>query len=264
VVHHHDAHGRFPPAFVNNGPYGTLGFSFTHGWAAFILPFIEEEKLSNLYNWDFPLYERENTSVVSRHLKVFQCPSTPEPDRYQTFGPFMQYKTKGACGDYTIPLGVDEGLAKAGWVDQVADYRGALTHVPVPSPFVTTFNATPTRIRDIEDGASKTILLSEVAGRPKRWLARRSGKDQDLDGGVWNHFKGGIVLQGKTADGTANLGRCPMNCTNDREIYSFHPGGANVVFADGSVHFLSESIDIRILARLITRAGGELVSAADY
>ena len=85
-----------------------------------------------------------------------------------------------------------------------------------------------------------------------------------LEGGAWNHFKGGIVLQGKTADGTANLGTCSINCTNNGEVYSFHTGGANAVFADGSVHFLRESMNIRVLARLITRAGGEVVSAGDF
>jgi prepilin-type processing-associated H-X9-DG protein len=55
-----------------------------------------------------------------------------------------------------------------------------------------------------------------------------------------------------------------MNCTNDRQVYSFHPGGANFVFADGSVRFLKAGIDIRVLAALVTRAGGEVVSANDY
>jgi prepilin-type processing-associated H-X9-DG protein len=47
-------------------------------------------------------------------------------------------------------------------------------------------------------------------------------------------------------------------------VYSFHPGGANFVFADGTVHFLSAGINIRILAALITRAGGEVVPADAY
>jgi hypothetical protein len=37
-----------------------------------------------------------------------------------------------------------------------------------------------------------------------------------------------------------------------------------VLFADGSVHFLKAGIDIRVLARLATRAGGEVVANADY
>ena len=55
-----------------------------------------------------------------------------------------------------------------------------------------------------------------------------------------------------------------MNCTNDRAVYGFHPGGANAVFADGSVHFLKAAINIRILAALVTRAGGEFVAAGDF
>ena len=52
--------------------------------------------------------------------------------------------------------------------------------------------------------------------------------------------------------------------TTQLKVYSFHPGGANAVFADGSVHFLKASMDIRIFARLVTRAGGEVVSTGDY
>jgi prepilin-type N-terminal cleavage/methylation domain-containing protein len=261
--HHHDTYGTFPPAYVNKGPYGSTGFSFTHGWAPFILPFIEQQQLANLYRWDFPLYAVENQPVVSRQLKIFQCPSTPEQDRYITFGPFQAFGTKGACGDYAATLGVDAGLAQRGWVDQVGDYRGALT--PTPTPALTaSLNPTPTCFAALMDGTSNSILLAEDAGRPRRWLARQSGQDQVLDGGAWNHFKGGIILQGKTADGTANLGTCPINCTNNGEVYSFHTGGTHAVFADGSVHFLRESINIRVLAGLITRAGGEVVSAGDF
>jgi prepilin-type N-terminal cleavage/methylation domain-containing protein/prepilin-type processing-associated H-X9-DG protein len=258
--HYHDTYGAFPPAYVNHGPYATTGFSFTHGWAPFVLPFIEHQQLADLYRWGFPLYAVENQPVSSRHLTIFQCPSTVERDRYITSGPFQFFGTKGACGDYTIALGVDAGLAQLGWADQVGDSRGALTHTPTAA-LAASPNPTPTRFADIVDGCSDTILLAEDAGRPRRWLARRGGPDpQALDGGAWNHFKGGIVLQGKTADGTANPGTCPMNCTNNGEVYSFHTGGAYAAFADGSVSFLRESINIRVLARLITRAGGEFAS----
>jgi prepilin-type processing-associated H-X9-DG protein len=67
-----------------------------------------------------------------------------------------------------------------------------------------------------------------------------------------------------TADGIAFFGACAINCTNDREVYSFHLGGANVVFADGRVQFLKATIAIRVFARLVTRAGGEIVSGSDF
>ena len=72
-----------------------------------------------------------------------------------------------------------------------------------------------------------------------------------------------VLVLGATPDGVSRPGPCALNCSNDDEIYSFHPGGANTVFADGSVHFLKAGMDIRILARLVTRAGGEVVSG-DY
>jgi prepilin-type N-terminal cleavage/methylation domain-containing protein/prepilin-type processing-associated H-X9-DG protein len=47
--------------------------------------------------------------------------------------------------------------------------------------------------------------------------------------------------------------------TNANEAYSFHHGGLNVCFGDGSVRFLAESTSIRVLARLVTAQGGEVV-----
>jgi prepilin-type processing-associated H-X9-DG protein len=55
-----------------------------------------------------------------------------------------------------------------------------------------------------------------------------------------------------------------VNCTNDDEIFSWHPGGANALFADGSVHFLNELITAPLVAALVTRAGGEVVSGGSY
>jgi prepilin-type N-terminal cleavage/methylation domain-containing protein/prepilin-type processing-associated H-X9-DG protein len=260
---YHDTMGVFPPAYVNKGPYGNSGFNITHGWAPFILPYIEQQPLDNLYLWAFPDYAPENQPVVSRHLKVFQCPATPEQDRYMTFGVYAFFHTKGACGDYTIALGVDPVLAKLGWVDATGDYRGALTNTPTP-----TLSLSPapigTRVTDITDGTSNTILIAEDAGRPRVWQAGKAGPDQALVGGPWDHFKGGIILQGATFDGTVQPGPCALNCINDREVYAFHTGGANAVFADGSVHFLRVGMDIRIMARLITRAGGEVVSDSEF
>jgi prepilin-type processing-associated H-X9-DG protein len=50
----------------------------------------------------------------------------------------------------------------------------------------------------------------------------------------------------------------------DVTVVLFHSGGANALFADGSVRFLQAGMSIQVLAALITRAGGEIVSAADY
>ena len=55
-----------------------------------------------------------------------------------------------------------------------------------------------------------------------------------------------------------------MNCTTDNEVYSFHPGGSNVCFADGSVHFVKETVNPAVFFALITRGAGEITSADQY
>jgi prepilin-type processing-associated H-X9-DG protein len=49
-----------------------------------------------------------------------------------------------------------------------------------------------------------------------------------------------------------------VNCTNDSEVYSFHTGGAQYVFCDGSVQFISASVDARTLIALMTRDHGDI------
>jgi prepilin-type processing-associated H-X9-DG protein len=50
-----------------------------------------------------------------------------------------------------------------------------------------------------------------------------------------------------------------VNCTNRDEVYAFHPVGANVLFADGSVRILRTGLDVNVVAALTTRSGGEAV-----
>ncbi len=260
---YHDTRKAFPPAYLNTGAYGNSGFMFTHGWAAFLLPYLEQQTLSNLYSWKVPVYHPDNQPVVAHHLKVFQCPSTPEQDRYMTFGPFAFFKTQGACGDYTIALGVDPVLVQLGLVSPARDYRGALTNTPTPALGL---NPTPVgkRLLDLTDGTSTTLLLAEDAGRPKLWQGSQAGPDQAIEGGPWDHYKGPVILAGSTPDGKTAPGSCALNCTNDHEIYAFHTGGANAAFADGHVQFLTAGLSIRTLAALITRAGGEVVAESDF
>jgi prepilin-type N-terminal cleavage/methylation domain-containing protein/prepilin-type processing-associated H-X9-DG protein len=252
---HHDIYGVFPPGRVDapfTVPQGQI-IQGGHGLFPFLLPFLEQEALARVYRWDRRSQGPENHTVATTQLKVFQCPSA-EPDRWATavedplnYG----YGGKGACGDYGGVREIDTRLVDLGLVDLAVNYKGVLT------------NNYLTRLAAITDGTAQTLLVTEYAGRPQLWRAGRPVPGIYVSGGAW---VGGPLTfgQGSSYDGTTKPGPCAINCTNDREVYSFHPGGANAVFADGSVHFLKASIDIRIFARLVTRAGGEVVSASDF
>jgi prepilin-type N-terminal cleavage/methylation domain-containing protein len=137
------------------------------------------------------------------------------------------------------------------------------------------------RAADVVDGLSKTILLSESHGRP--YLYRR-GKLVNTDlavnrvnGGGWSRNANDIRLIGFNKAGTAHIGEYGINAANGIDvvangtngqapgygtdgsggIYSFHAGGAHVAFGDASVRFLSEKIDIAVLASLVTRDQNE-------
>jgi prepilin-type processing-associated H-X9-DG protein len=191
--------------------------------------------------------------VATTQLKILQCPSA-EADRWVTAveDPLnYSYGGRGACGDYAGVREIDTRLVELGLVDWAANYQGVLTVNYL------------TRLTDITDGASQTILVTECAGRPKPWRAGRPVSGIYVSGGVW--VSGTLMFgQGSSPDGATKPGPCAINCTNDREVYSFHPSGANAVFADGSVHFLKAGMDIRIFTRLVTRAGGEIVPADAY
>ena len=72
-------------------------------------------------------------------------------------------------------------------------------------------------------------------------------------------FPGSCVIDCTNGDDIGNNFPDPVYRTNGTsETYVFHAGGANVLFGDGSVRFLSADIDIVAFAALVTRAGGEV------
>jgi len=66
------------------------------------------------------------------------------------------------------------------------------------------------------------------------------------------------------------LGTCVMNCCNmpggsggsPSDIYAFHTAGANIAYCDGSVHFVSNAIDLVTLASMVTKGGGEVFNSS--
>jgi prepilin-type N-terminal cleavage/methylation domain-containing protein/prepilin-type processing-associated H-X9-DG protein len=253
AAHHFaDTNGGFPPGYVE-GPFLPLGVTIraSHGCWPFLLPYLEKQALYDKYDRNKDYSDRVNQPVVATQLPILQCPSSVETDRFVTTGAFS-YGGKGACTDYAPIAEVSSFLAQRNLIQAVGNYEGAMPKnriVPVAR---------------ITDGTANTILIAEDAGRDTRWQAGHRVEDIPSFGGPWASVLNPISLWGSSEDGATPFGPCAINCTNWQAAYSFHPGGANILFADGSVHFLKSSIDIRVFARLATRGGGEIVSSSDF
>jgi prepilin-type processing-associated H-X9-DG protein len=250
-----DDRGAFPPGSVA-GPFPQAGIytETSHGCWPFLLPYLEQEALFRQYRWDVDFFDLANQPTVATQLRILQCPAAPA-DRLvltaQPEGAFVK-GGQGACIDYGPVQGVDQDLEESGLIGAVGNFEGALPEDRM------------VRVTDISDGTSSTLLVAEDAGRPQRWQAGRLVPGAFSYGGPWASSANPVTISGSSADGAEAPGPCALNCTNDRQPYSFHSGGANFLFADGSVHFLQAGMSIRVLAALATRAGGEVVSPGDW
>jgi prepilin-type N-terminal cleavage/methylation domain-containing protein/prepilin-type processing-associated H-X9-DG protein len=135
------------------------------------------------------------------------------------------------------------------------------------------------RMASISDGTSNTMMVAECSGRPAGYNGFHQiyfyAPDNKLvdgvietvtaGGGAWADQFTYARLAGAQGRQNGNRGgTCMVNCTNDDEIYSWHPGGSNGLFVDGSVHFLKDSSSVQLVATLVTRAGGEILSSDQY
>jgi prepilin-type processing-associated H-X9-DG protein len=288
--------GYFPPGRVStrNGlprlgiPAAPTGTVPSHSWVPFILPYIEQGALYQLYHlevttqgWSHPL---NRPDVTRMQLRIMQCPSAKADRLHIEAYPATANNTPwGGCIDYAAIKGIRTGagqLATSGFVDLVGNAEGVMP------------DSDMRRFGDIIDGTSNTVVIAECAGRPELWRAGRpvplaqldpsmprypieDAAGGDMPGGAWAEQQNAFFLDGSTPDGRLKPGPCAINCTNnycglptrnydDGEVYSFHAGGANGLLADGSVHFFRASMDIRVFARLVTRDGGEVVAANDF
>jgi prepilin-type N-terminal cleavage/methylation domain-containing protein/prepilin-type processing-associated H-X9-DG protein len=247
----HDARKFFPPGAVSAAqPKLGIPSGVQHGWAVFLLPYLEQNNLYRNYNFNLDWRDAVHAGIYGTELSVFRCPSAPNQGLTTTVT-FKGATNVVALGDYAPNNGLNVSqLAPLGLVDSVANDDGVL-RVNFLCP-----------ISAIMDGTSNTMLIAEDAARPQAW---RMGKQVSgsVSGAGWANRDSEYITHGFTADGASSPGPCAINCTNNNEIYAFHPSGANILFADGSVRLVTTSVPIRIVGALITRAGGEPYSLTE-
>ena len=207
---YHSALGTFPPGGIEpRSPKWPSGRQFS--WSLMILPYIEQQPLYQSVDTGKAFDAPENAKAAAEIVPTYLCPSTPRTKDSKT--------GRGPC-------------------DYAALYGQVISGVPIPTkPNGVMLFDTPIRIRDIRDGTSHTLQISEDCLSPDaEWINGQNVMEQT---GAIND---------------------PNVLSFDNEIRSKHPGGANGLFADSSVRFLPETMDLRILGAIITRDGGETIT----
>jgi len=260
------------------------GVAGARSWALDAFPYLEQSNMVggpagfNLaINWWEQGDPVAETGIVMTQIRILQCPSSPNPNRFQDKNDSPPRK-KGACTDYFPPEGVSPNInAELAALGQppfpTTSLQGVLRPVPEGR---TTLSA-------ISDGTSNTILFGECAGREDVWrdgrmtpaVANKSlSSCARAQGGAWatndNPYEIGVRklwcgAGTNPALPAAYAGPMRINASNEYGFlfYSFHTSGANFAFADGSVRFIRDSAALATVAALTTRAGGEVI-ASDF
>jgi prepilin-type N-terminal cleavage/methylation domain-containing protein len=273
-----DARRRYPI-----GVLGGIGTSIDdgYGWATQLLPALEQQAVyQQLHNKQAVT----NTGrlpypgVIERHfratgriiaggdavLTVFRCPSSQLPSHAANMGSAWPHANGYATSDYKACTGLgdngiffkpDDGM-RARWNGDRMLYER-------------------TRPEDVTDGLSKTIafgesgyyLIQRSGGRSNRWPVWIGGYGHGGDEAAL--FKTdreapiNCEINPKTFDGFLERvsSARPPGPRDDDCAFSWHDGGAYFAFADSSVHFLRDDIDMRTYENLGTKNDGNVIAA---
>jgi prepilin-type N-terminal cleavage/methylation domain-containing protein/prepilin-type processing-associated H-X9-DG protein len=219
---YHHAHGTFPRG-------GWAADSANLSWCAAILPYLEEQPLFDSLNRGAAYTDPSNLLPGQTALPVFLCPTAPNDPPLKRSADLPASSTSVYARTNYGAINGERNLRSPGASNNPE--RGAMIFEKNIA------------LREITDGASHTLLVAEAPeGIHAIWI------------GVRNLFD-----QSKPINTPASFAPQYVFFDYGQEISSYHPGGAIGLMADGSVHFLRETLDPLVLAALCSRAGGEPV-----
>jgi prepilin-type processing-associated H-X9-DG protein len=280
---YHDANGCFPPGKVNNGsgahnqnlsygfypndpPAPSGGITvYNHSAFVFMLPYIEQQALYQLYNFKFPSCNScwnsspagdlanyptgatgtGNATVAGTKIKIYLCPSDlADPPVYDEpgYGPYARSTVRH--GNYYVAAGLQTDGASNWTPGRDADGTQC-------GPFGTNSRC---KVTDVRDGSSNRWLIGEAKqmnNDPQHWGPWMIGACHTGVFGIMHTapypWDAVFAINGPWSQILGN--GCPKNgngCSGFQTYGSWHPGGANFVYIDGSVKFVPDTTAIPI------------------
>jgi prepilin-type N-terminal cleavage/methylation domain-containing protein/prepilin-type processing-associated H-X9-DG protein len=244
---YHVSHKAFPPGYMAKAAYPdtTPGWS----WAAFLLPFIEQDNLHRQIDFTKPIL---STSAAQAVIVMFLCPMDQTPsDAFAVTDATFRVIGQLGPSSYAATVGSDASEVN----DQICN--GIF------------FRNSRTRLTDITDGTSQTVMFGDRAwsqtngtwaGAPNGAVTRAGFRNP------WVNATGSSAALVLVHNNWINISSDADGGLDD--FSSNHPGGVNLVFADGSVHFVTDILVDGPTRRAFWAAGtisaGDSTSALDY
>ena len=242
---YHAALDSFPMSCVASDE----GHGVGHSGFTLLLPFMEEAKLYNSYNFSLENWHAGNTTSVGTKVEAFLC-----PDHAVNLNPLPAAEVLKADGKPAYPAsralfarshyGMNWGGGHKGSGDDFLatdkDYRGVMMTVVAPEA---KGRSKIIGMRDITDGASFTVGVAE----------KRDSQGWGVGGFGGSEFD---VGESPAYDGKdARLMRALTGST--------HPGVIPILFCDGSARALPSAVDRKVWYALMTRDGAEVIKLTD-
>jgi prepilin-type N-terminal cleavage/methylation domain-containing protein/prepilin-type processing-associated H-X9-DG protein len=240
LQNYESTHRVFPSGYVSQYDSSGNDTGPGWGWASKILPEMEEASIQNVIHFELPI-EHANNGVRVASIPSYLCPS--EDFRHV-------WQAKRLDGTPICEVAESNYVAMFGTTEPGIDGDGMF------------FRNSRIGMRDITDGASKTIAVGERSHQLGRatWVGSVTNavlfpEDDNTQAQTVPEIGAGMIL------GHAGEGIGPGGSGGDvNQFYSLHGDGANFVFADGHVNFLLSTMDYATYLALATRAGGETIS----
>ena len=248
ALHNYEStNGKLPASRVTVGAVSKF-----RSWTPLALTYVEQDNVGRLWDMTKKWNVASNLTTSQTSFKLFACPSSPSARIAPTSGPVL------GIGDYGSVNAIRRRFYTA----------NSIPNFPIPGT-APGDEALGVLVKDLDttilsttDGTSNSIMIAENAGRPSLFQQGKDAGKSTADGWGWADPDCGFsidgVVPGVLGANWVTGGKCVMNCTNDSEFYSFHTGGINVTFADGSVRFIRDSIAPATLAALVTRDAGDI------